>query len=111
METTSVKHTFELNKNAISDMAKIFTPNVLSHSKAIKVFFTSEDKRAISVEYLCQPMTKLTFQFIGDGYVVIFNEEKTKTGTISVKDSNDKTARERVREFIMDSFDRHIFLG
>lgn len=110
METATVKHTFELNKKAISDMAKIFGSNVLSYGKAIRVFFSPEEEKIINVEYICQPAVRLTFQFRGDDYVVVYDEDMKKVATCSVLNTPDQTARERVQQMIMDTYDRRIFL-
>lgn len=110
MEATSIKHTFELNKKAISDMTKIFGSNVLKYGKATRVFFSPEDEKIINVEYICQPAVRLTFQFRGDDYVVIYDESMRKIASCSVYDSHDQTARERVQQMVMDAFDRRIFL-
>ena len=110
METTSIKHTFELNKKAIFDMTKIFGPNVLNYGKATRVFFSPEDEKDINVEYVCQPAVRLTFQFKGDDHVVIYDSDMKKIAKCSIYDSNDQTARERVQQIVMDAFDRRIFL-
>lgn len=110
METTSVKHTFEINKKAISDMVKIFGPNVLSYGKATRVFFSPEEEKIINVEYICQPAVRLTFQFRGDDYVVVYDGDMKRIASCSVYDSHGQTARERVQQMVMDAFDRRIFL-
>ena len=62
------------------------------------------------MEYICQPAVRLTFQFRGDDYVVIYDESMRKIASCSVYDSHDQTARERVQQMVMDAFDRRIFL-
>lgn len=110
MSAVSIKHTFELNKKAISDMTKIFGHKVLSYGKATRVFFSPEEEKVINVEYICQPELMLTFQFRGDDYVVIYDGDMKKIASCSVYDSHGQTARERVQQMVMDAFDRRIFL-
>lgn len=110
METVSVKHTFEINKKAIADMTKIFGSNVLSYGKAARVFFSPENEKAINVEYICQPAVRLTFQFRGDDYVVVYDSDMKKIASCSVRDSQFRSARQIVQQMVMDAFDRKIFL-
>ena len=110
METTSVKHTFELNKKAISDMTKIFGSNVLNYGKATRVFFSPEEEKAINVECICQPAVRLTFKFRGDNYVVIYDGDMKRIAICSVYDDCNCTAREKIQQIIMEAFDRRIFL-
>lgn len=110
METPSVKHTFELNKKAISDMTKIFGSNVLKRCKATRIIFSPKDEKIINVEYICQPAVRLTFQFRGDDHVVIYDESMKRIASCSVYDSHDQTARERVQQMVMDAFNIRILL-
>lgn len=110
MKTKTVKHTFEINKKAIANMTKIFGSKVLSYGKATRVSFSPEEEKVINVEYICQPAVRLTFQFRGDDYVVIYDNDMKKIASCSVYDSHDQTARERVQQMVMDAFDRRIFL-
>ena len=111
METTSIKHTFEINKKAIADMTKIFGSNVLkSYGKTIRIVFSPEEK-TINVEYICHPAVMLIFQFRGDDYVIVHDSDMKTIASCSVYDNHDQTARERVQQMVMDAFDRKIFLG
>lgn len=110
METAYIKHAFELNKKAITDMTKIFGPNTLSRSKATRVFFSPKDDKAINVEYICHPTIRLMFEFKGDDRVIVYGEDMKKIACCSVYDSHGQTAKERVQQMVMDAFDRKIFL-
>lgn len=111
METTAIKHTFEINKKAISDMTKIFGPNILSYGgKVTRVLFSPEEEKTINVEYICNSTLKLTFQFRGDDFVVVYDNNMKRIASCSVYDSKEQTARERAQQMIIDGFGVRIFL-
>lgn len=111
METASVKHTFEINKKAISDMVKIFGSKILSYGgRIVRITFSPEDEKVINVEYIYQPKFRLTFEFRGNGYVIVYDNDMKIIASCSVYDSHDQTGRERVQEMVMEGFGIKIFL-
>ena len=111
METTSVKHIFEINKKAISDMVKIFGSNILSYGgRTVRITFSPEDEKVINVEHICQPKLRLTFEFRGNDYVVVYDNDMKRIASCSVYDSHGQTGRERVQQMVMEGFGIRIFL-
>lgn len=99
------KAVIKLNNEAISDMNKIFGPNILTRSKTLHTYFICEDK-ILEVSYTHLHPTPITikFHFIGDGFVVIFDENMKKLGTCFCYNIGNETAREQVTRMIKDAF-------